>query len=86
MTFNLIFKERFDSTFSKIKDSIAREQIWKKIQQLKERAPIGKKLTGHPFWSIHVGRFRVIYLLHAHSNEIELIDILERKHDYRELR
>ncbi|NYZ77608.1 type II toxin-antitoxin system RelE/ParE family toxin [Candidatus Micrarchaeota archaeon] len=86
MPFTLIFKEQFEKSFSDIKDDVAKVQIWKKIQQLKEHAPIGKKLIGNPYWSIHVGRFRVIYILHAHSSEIELIDILERKHDYRELR
>ena len=86
MPFTLIFKEQFEKSFSDIKDDVAKVQIWKKIQQLKERAPIGKKLIGNPYWSIHIGRFRVVYMLHVHSNEIELIDILERKHDYRGLR
>lgn len=86
MSFTLIFKEQFDKSFSKINDRVVRDQIWKKVQQLKERAPIGKKLVGNPYWSVHVGRFRVIYMLHSHSNEVELLDILERKHDCRELK
>lgn len=83
--FKLIFKEQFEKSFSKISDLIVKKQIWKKVQQLKDRAPIGKKLVGHPYWSIHIGRFRVLYVLHNRSQEIELVDVLERKKDYREL-
>ncbi|VVB51184.1 Uncharacterised protein [uncultured archaeon] len=46
-------------------------------------APIGKKLVGNPYWSIHIGKYRVIYIFHKHSSEIEIIDLLSRKHDYR---
>ncbi len=82
--FKLIFKEQFDKSFSKIRDNSDRSQIWKKIQQLKEY-PAGKKLVGNPYWSIHVGRYRVIYVLHSHVSEIEIVDILRRKHGYREI-
>jgi|GEM_PF-1488099 len=85
MTFKLIFKEQFDKSLSGIKDKIIKQQIWRKVQYLKERAPIGKKLVGNPYWSIHVGKFRIIYVLHSHFREIELVDVLERKHEYREL-
>ncbi len=82
--FKLIFKEKFDKSFSKL-DTALQTQIWKKIQQLKEQAPLGKKLVGHPYWSIHIGDYRVIYMLHQHTQEIEIIDVLKRKYDYREL-
>jgi mRNA-degrading endonuclease RelE of RelBE toxin-antitoxin system len=48
-------------------------------------APMGKKLVGNPYWSIHIGKFRVIYIFHKHSYEIEIVDLLSRKHDYREI-
>jgi mRNA-degrading endonuclease RelE of RelBE toxin-antitoxin system len=48
-------------------------------------APMGKKLVGNPYWSIHIGKFRVIYIFHKHSSEIEIVDLLSRKHDYREI-
>ncbi|MBI3412739.1 MAG: type II toxin-antitoxin system RelE/ParE family toxin [Candidatus Aenigmarchaeota archaeon] len=82
--FKLIFKEQFDRSFSKIRDNSDRAQIWKKIQQLKEY-PVGKKLVGNPYWSVHVGKYRVLYVLHSHASEIEIIDIIRRKHSYREV-
>ena len=81
--FALIFTEQFDRSFSRIKDKNFKEQVWKKISELENRAPIGKKLKGNPYWSIHVNRYRVIYQLIG--NQIIIVEILERKNDYREL-
>ncbi len=83
--YELIIKDQFDKSFSKIKDIKVKRHIWKKVSELKTRAPIGKKLVGNPYWSIRVGRFRIIYILHKHAQEIELIDILPRKFHYREI-
>jgi len=58
-------------------------QIWKKIIELEERAPLGKKLKGNSFLSIHVNKYRVIYELK--ENEVVILEILHRKFDYREL-
>ncbi|MEK6863926.1 MAG: type II toxin-antitoxin system RelE/ParE family toxin [Nanoarchaeota archaeon] len=79
----LIFTEKFDKSFSKIKDKIIKEQIWNKIKELEERAPLGKKLKGNPFWSIHINKYRVIYEIRG--IEIIVADVLERKYDYREI-
>jgi len=81
--FTLLFSEQFEKSFSKIKDKETKQQIWKKISQLETTAPLGKKLKGNPYWSIHINRYRVIYELK--EKEIKIADILERKHDYREL-
>ena len=59
------------------------KRIWEKIIELENRAPIGKKLRGNPYWSIHVNRFRIIYEIKG--TQILVADVLERKHDYREL-
>ncbi len=79
----LIFTEEFDKSFSKIRDRIVQKQIWNKILELEERAPIGKKLKGNPYWSIHINKYRVIYELKG--NQVTIADILLRKSDYREL-
>ena len=81
--FNLILSELFDKTFSKLKDNPAKKQIWKKILELENRAPIGKKLRGNPYWSIHIGRYRIIYELKG--NQVIIADILLRKQGYREI-
>jgi len=49
--YELIIKEQFDKSFSKIKDLKIKKQIWAKILELKTMAPIGKKLVGNPYWS-----------------------------------
>ena len=79
----LLISEQFDKSFSKIKDRIMQKRIWEKIIELENRAPIGKKLRGNPYWSIHVNRFRIIYEIKG--TQILVADVLERKHDYREL-
>lgn len=80
---SILFSETFDKSFSKIKNKETKKQIWKKILELESRAPLGKKLKGNPYWSIRIGRFRVIYELQGQT--IKIANILERKHDYREL-
>jgi len=79
--YTLIFSEQFDKSFSKIKDKRIQKQIWNKILELEIRAPIGKKLKGNPYWSIHISNFRVIYELKG--NKIMVADILQRKKDYK---
>jgi len=81
--FTLIFTEQFDKSFSKIRNKIIQKQIWKKILELEKHAPLGKKLFGNPYWSIHVNKYRIIYELKG--NQVTIADILLRKFDYREL-
>ena len=79
--FDLIFSEKFEKAFSKLKDSSIKKRIWSKVSELEKRAPIGKKLKGNPYWSLRINKFRIIYLLEG--TQVILIDILERKKDYR---
>ncbi|PIY59816.1 hypothetical protein COY95_05080 [Candidatus Woesearchaeota archaeon CG_4_10_14_0_8_um_filter_47_5] len=81
--FTLIFSEQFDKSFSQVKDTKVKKQIWNKILELEERAPLGKKLKGNPYWSIHVNQYRVIYELKG--NQVIVAELLKRKFDYREL-
>ena len=81
--FSLILSEKFEHSFSHIKDKNIRKQIWKKVLELEKRAPLGKKLKGNPFWSIHINKYRVIYKLE--DVEVIILDVLQRKHDYREM-
>ena len=80
---SILFSETFGKSFSKINSKESKQQIWKKILELERRAPLGKKLKGNPYWSIRIGRFRVIYELRGST--IKIADILERKHGYKEL-
>ena len=79
----LLFSEQFEKSFDKIRDKSVQVQIWSKIKERETRAPLGKKLKGNPYWSIHVNKYRVIYKLKG--NQIIIADILKRKHDYREV-
>ena len=83
MSYDLIFTQQFEKVFSKLKDRALEEQIWKKLKELEQKAPLGKKLKENPYWSIHINRYRVIYELR--TSQILIINLLERKHDYREL-
>jgi len=50
---------------------------------LEIKAPLGKKLKANPFWSVHIQKYRLIYGIK--DNKITIADILQRKHDYREI-
>ena len=83
--FKLVFREAFSKSFKRLEKSI-QTQVKNKILKLKQNRFIGKKLSGYPYWSIHIGKFRVIYQVHQREMKIELIEILQRKHDYKELK
>ena len=73
----------YDTLIMEILDKKLQKQIWGKMQELEQRAPIGKKLKGNPYWSIHVNKYRVIYELKG--NQVIIADVLQRKFDYREI-
>jgi len=79
----LIFTEQFDKSFSKIVNKEIQKQIWNKLSELEQRAPLGKKLKGNPYWSIHINKYRLIYELRG--DQVIVADLLRRKFDYREL-
>lgn len=83
--FELVFRAAFKKSFKKLEVKF-QEQIKNKIFSLKTNQFLGKRLSGYPYWSIHIGQFRIIYEIHSDKNQIELIEILKRKHDYSELK
>ena len=82
--FNLVFTKAYEEVLFCL-DFQSRIQISKKVEQLKLRPFLGKRLIGYPYWSLHIGDRRIIYKLDNHSQSIIIITILERKHDYKEL-
>ena len=83
--FALVFTEKYEEELTKLEIAV-QKQIDKKIRQLEFRPLLGKRLVGYPYWSIHIGDYRVIYKIDNSSQTIELLTILERKHDYKNLR
>ena len=83
--FKLVFTKAYEEELGKLELNI-QKQIDKKIQQLEFRPLLGKRLVGYPYWSIHIGDFRVIYKIDNSTETIEVLTILRRKHDYRELK
>jgi len=67
-----------------VKDKTTRRQIINKTLQMEQRAPLGKKVKGHPYCSVRVGGFRIIYPMK--EGTIEFLRIFSREHDYRELK
>ena len=82
--FALVFTKDFEADLVRL-ELEAQRFITKKVQQLKERPLLGKRLAGCPYWALHIGAHRVIYKLDGRERTVELIAILDRKHDYREL-
>jgi mRNA-degrading endonuclease RelE of RelBE toxin-antitoxin system len=83
--YKLIFRDRFNSQFNKIKDKNFRKQIYLKILQLKIRCPLGKKLTNTNFWRIRIKNYRVVYEIFEFEKEVEIITILKRNKEYKDL-
>ncbi len=83
--FELVFRRAFEKSFKKL-ETPPQKQIQNKILELKQNSILGKKLGHYPYWSIHIGKYRIIYQIHSKDNKIELIEILQRKHDYKELK
>ncbi len=83
--FKLIFSKDYEEELGKLEPS-TQKQIDKKVQQLEFRPLLGKRLVGHPYWSIHIGDFRIIYKIDNHDQTIEILTILKRKHNYREFK
>lgn len=46
---------------------------------------LGKKLIGNPYWSLRVGNYRVIYCIDENKKIIEILHVIPRKNDYREI-
>ena len=82
--FSLVFTKAFEDDVLRL-ELLLQRQIAKKVQELKWRPLLGKRLVGHPYWSLHIGAHRVIYRINTHDRVIELLAVLERKHEYREL-
>ena len=79
----LEFKEEFFKSLNIIKNKNILASVHRKIEQLKDHVPIGKKLIHSPYWSIRVEKFRIIYRFKG--SMVTIIRLLPRKYDYREL-
>lgn len=77
------FKEEFFKSIKIVKDNRILKSIHKKINQLKEHVPLGKKLVNSPYWSIRVEKYRIIYRFK--DDLVTIIRLLPRKYEYREL-
>ena len=82
---SLYYKPAFYKDLEKkIKDKTIRKQIINKTLVLEHYAPIGKKLVDHPYWSVHVNKYRIIYSID--KDKITFLRIFLRKHNYKELK
>ena len=83
--YDLEFEKDFIKAFSKIKNKVIRKQIYSKLKELKLRVPIGKKLHNNIYWSLKVNQYRIIYKFDNKIKIVFIINILNRKNDYKEL-
>lgn len=83
--FQIFLSDRFKREMERL-DKPVREQIEGKIWELENYPMIGKKLRHSPYWSLRVGKHRVIYEVLWSGNLIRILRVLEREKDYRELR
>jgi mRNA-degrading endonuclease RelE of RelBE toxin-antitoxin system len=56
------YREQFYEDLKEIKNRTIRERIVNKTLEFETRdKPLGKKLEGVPYWSVRVGKYRVIF-------------------------
>ena len=83
--YKLFFREDFNKKFNKIKDKNLKKQIYLKIVQLKVRNPIGKKLVSTNYFRIRIKNYRIVYEIFEDKKQVEIITLLKRGDEYRDL-
>jgi len=81
--YNLIFDKSALKYFDKL-DKFEQEKIGRKFEQLKQNPKLGKSLTANltGFWSLRVGKYRIIYQIKYEELIIFILDIGHRKNIY----
>ena len=74
MTYELIFRKKFEDEFKKLDNSI-KQEVWKKMQRLKENPQIGKHLRYLNLWELHIRVYRIFYLVDNNKIKILLLSI-----------
>lgn len=83
-----MYKLEYKSTFyddlkTIVKDKSDRKRILKKLQDMKCGKVSGKKLKHNAYWSLRIGRFRIIY--QKYESKLVFFRIILREHNYKEL-
>ncbi len=84
--YELLFREDFNKKFNKIKDKNLKKQIYTKIIQLEIRNPIGKKLVNSNYFRIRIKNYRIVYEIFEDKKQVEIITILKRGNEYKDLK
>jgi len=79
----LFFRKAFIDSLNALEKSL-KEQVKKKVLSLKNNPKLGKHLQAEPYFSLRIGKLRIIY--RVESEKTIIIDLLKRKHNYRELK
>lgn len=79
--FELISHRRFKKELLKLEFQI-QKRINEVLDKLKAEPRIGERLSGHPYWRIRVGDYRIIYEILDKENKILLIMVGHRKNIY----
>ncbi|MDO8428186.1 MAG: type II toxin-antitoxin system RelE/ParE family toxin [Candidatus Diapherotrites archaeon] len=82
--YQVVFEEDFKKEFKKL-DSPIQQQIKKKLFELQENPGLGKHLIGLPYWSLRVGKYRIIYKINEETKQVFLLKVNDRGHIYKEL-
>jgi len=79
----LFFRKAFIDSLNSLEKSL-KAQVKKKVLSLKNNHEIGKHLKAELYFSIRIGKLRVIYRIE--SEKLIIVDLLKRKYNYRELK
>ena len=74
MEYTLIFGKQFDKEFNKLDNSL-KQQLWKKLERLKENPESGKHLRHLNIWEIKVEMYRTFYIIDKNQIRVVLLSI-----------
>ncbi|PIU21532.1 MAG: type II toxin-antitoxin system mRNA interferase toxin, RelE/StbE family [Candidatus Diapherotrites archaeon CG08_land_8_20_14_0_20_34_12] len=79
--YQIVFEDKFRVEFKKLDNSV-QQQIKQKLFQLEENPILGKHLIGCPYWSLRIGKYRVLYRINESTSQIFLLKVDDRGHVY----
>ena len=82
MRYEVIIPLRIQRAILKL-DKKIKDRILNKLLELEENPQLGKHLIGIPYWSLRIGKYRIIYEVEQNKLKIYIISIKHRKEVYR---
>ena len=77
----IIFDDKFQNTFNKIKDNILKKKIKNQIKKIIKNPEVGKPMrnTRKGTRELYISPFRLSYKYHVEKDIVEILDMYHKK-------